>query len=61
MKISSLKKNMIFEKKYDLKIPDINLTGAALVEYCKQNDILILVGVNDSSSGLGVSFLYCYE
>lgn len=50
-----------FEKEYDLKIPNTDLRGAALVEYCKQNDILIRVDVSNKTDGIGVYFLYCYK
>lgn len=50
-----------FEKSYDLKIPNTELRGTALVEYCKQNNILILVSISNRDNGIGVSFLYCYE
>lgn len=50
-----------FEKNYDLKIPNTDLRGAALVEYCKQNNILIRVDVNNKTDGIGVCFLYCYK
>ncbi|MCD8000861.1 MAG: hypothetical protein LUH21_26965 [Clostridiales bacterium] len=50
-----------FDKEYDLKIPNTDLRGTALVEYCKQNNILIRVDVNNKTDGIGVSFLYCYK
>ena len=50
-----------FGRTYDFKITNTDLTGPALVEYCKQNDLVICVDVSNRIDGIGVSFLYCYE
>lgn len=50
-----------YDVTYDLKLPNVQLTGAALVEYCKQNNIMIRVDVCGKDDGFGVVFLYCYK
>lgn len=50
-----------FGRVYNFKLEGVNATGSALVEYCKQNDIIIRVDVSNRIDGVGVSFLYCYE
>lgn len=58
---TAIYEDFAFDKVYDLKIPNTDLRGAALVEYCKQNNILIRVDINNRDNEIGVCFLYCYK
>ena len=50
-----------YDSTYYFKLPNTNLTGSALVEYCKQNNIMIRVDVDGKNDGYGIHFLYCYK
>lgn len=50
-----------YDNNYNFKIPGVDLTGAALVNYCKQNNIMIRVDVYDKSDGYGIAFFYYYN
>lgn len=50
-----------YDSTYNFRLANTNLTGSALVEYCKQNNIMIRVDVDGKNDGYGIHFLYCYE
>lgn len=50
-----------YDETYELKIPNVDLKGSDLVNYCKQNNIMIRIDVNDKDDVYGARFLYCYK
>lgn len=50
-----------YDYTYNLKVANTDLTGAALVNYCKDNNIMIRVDVDGKNDGYGIHFLYCYK
>lgn len=58
---TAIYENFKYDTVYDIKIPNVDLRGSALVEYCKQNNIMIRIDVNDKNDVYGVPFLYCYK
>lgn len=58
---SAIYEDFKYDKIYDLKIPNVDYRGTALVEYCKQNNIMIRIDVSDKNDGYGVPFMYCYK
>ena len=50
-----------YDETYELKIPNVDLKGSDLVNYCKQNNIMIRVDVDGKNDGYGIHYLYCYK
>lgn len=50
-----------YDKVYDIQIANTNLTGSALVEYCKANNLVIAINAFDITTNDGRGFMICYE
>ena len=50
-----------YDKVYDIQIPETNLTGSALVEYCKNNNIAIAINAFDITTNNSRGFIICYK
>ena len=49
-----------YDKVYDIQIPETNLRGKELVNYCKQNNIVIAINAYDVN-GNALGLMVCYE
>lgn len=58
---TAIYEDFYYDKIYDFKLENVNLTGPDLVNYCKQNNIMILVSITRKADGFGVPYLYCYK
>lgn len=58
---SAIYEDFQYDKTFNFKIPNVNLEGPALVEYCKENNIMIRADVYGKDDGYGIVFLYCYK
>lgn len=50
-----------YDKEYDIKINDVDLRGSALVNYCKQKNIVIAINVFDPLNNNALGNIVCYK
>lgn len=50
-----------YDKVYNIQITNTNLTGKALVEYCKNNNLAIAINAFDVTTNNARGFIICYE
>ena len=50
-----------YDTVYNFQLEGVNATGKDFVDYCKQNDIMLLIGVGPKDQAGRYTSLYCYE